>query len=106
MDTYITFQYKPKGKRPDDITLTDVLTKLDASSQVPIIGDIVTLQLASNIREFQTSQPGNFHNFQVVGRNFVCSTEDGLGSGKLKRCDIFIIVTDVNDDVIGVDIKE
>lgn len=106
MDTYINFQYKPKGKRPDDITLTAVSTKLEANSQIPVVGDIVTLQLASNSLEFRNLEPGTFRSFQVAGRNFICTTEDGLGKQSITRCDIYIIVTDVDKDVIGVDIKQ
>lgn len=106
MDTYITFQYKPEGKRPDDITLTDVHTLLTAGSVVPGVGDIVTIQLASTLREFQGEREGSFRSFQVIGRNFAYNTEDGRGSEKFIRCDIYIIVTDVDDDVVGVDIKE
>ena len=106
METNITFQYKPEGKRPDDITLTDVLSPLGAGSAVPNIGDIVTIQLASTLREFQDEQAGNFKSFQVIGRNFAYNSQDGRGSEKFIRCDIYIIVTDVADDVIGFDIKE
>ena len=105
METNITFQYKPEGKRPDDITLTDVLSPLTAGSVIPNIGDIVTIQLASTLREFQGEEAGEFKSFQVVGRNFIYNSQDGRGSGKFIRCDIYIIVTDVADDVIGVDIK-
>ncbi|MFN9645853.1 MAG: hypothetical protein ACK6BG_12225 [Cyanobacteriota bacterium] len=68
METNIVFQYKPESKMPDDITLTDVLSPLAAGSAVPSIGDIVTLQLASTLREFQGELAGNFKSFQVIGR--------------------------------------
>jgi hypothetical protein len=106
METSITFQYKPEGKRPDDITLTDVPSPLAAGSAVPNIGDIVTIQLASTLREFQGEQAGNFKSFQVIGRNFIYNSQDGRGSEKLISCNIYIIVTDVSDDVIGVDTKQ
>jgi hypothetical protein len=106
METNVVFQYKPKGKRPDDITLTDVLSPLTGGSVAPTIGDIVTIQLASTLREFQGEEEANFKSFQVVGRNFTYYSENGSGGGKLIRCDIYVIVTDVAADVIGVDIKQ
>jgi hypothetical protein len=106
LQTSITFQYKPAGKRPDDITLTDVMSPVTAGSAIPNIGDIVTVQLASTLREFKDVERGSHRPFQVIGRNFMYATEDGMGSGKSTHCTIYIIVTDVADDVPGVDIKQ
>ena len=106
METNIKFQYKPEGERPDSITLTDVASPLAAGSAVPNIGDIVIIQLNSTLREFQGEQAGNFKSFQVIGRNFAYTSQDGAGSEKFICCDICIIVTDVADDVIGVDTKK
>jgi len=106
LQTSTTFQYKPAGKRPDDITLTDVMSPVTAGSAIPNIGDIVTVQLASTLREFKDVERGSHRPFQVIGRNFMYATEDGMGSGKSTHCTIYIIVTDVADDVPGVDIKQ
>ncbi len=111
METYITFQYKPEGRRPDDITLSDVPTLLPKGSMLPNIDDIVTIELASVAREFQNEQVGNLKQFQVGGRHFVYVAEDKIGSKgeKVKtftHCNIVVVVTDVDDDIIGSDIKE
>jgi hypothetical protein len=105
METNITFRYKPEGKSLDDTTLSDAMSPLAAGSAVPNIGDIVTIQLASTLREFQGEQAGNFKSFQVIGRNFAYHSQDGRGSEKLIHCNICIIVTDVADNIIGVDTK-
>jgi hypothetical protein len=105
METYINFQYKAEGKRPDDITITDVPTQLIGTYCVPSVGDIVNLQIASNIKEFKDKTPGSFCRFQVIGRQFQYCTKDGMGKSEIDRCDIYIIVSDVNNDVPGYDIK-
>lgn len=106
MDTYINFQYKAKGKRPDDITITDVSTQLIGTYCVPNVGDIVSLQIASNIKELKEKTPGSFHKFQVIGRQFQYVTKDGQGKSQIDRCDIYIIVGDVGEDIPGYDIKQ
>lgn len=85
---------------PDDITLPDVLTELDARDSVPNVGDIVTMlpqPPATGLTEFRS--------FKVVARNFVYAYESAE-SARLGYCDVFLIVTDAADDELGVDFAE
>ncbi len=105
MQTRFVFQYKPKHGRPDEMTLAPTMHEVHSDMLVPSIGDIVTLQLASNAREFQTEQVGILKSFIVAGRHFMMVTDGMQPHEPLVNCDIVIIVTDVDDDVIGVDFK-
>ena len=106
MRTRFQFQYKPKHGRPDEMTLAATMHEVYSGMIVPNIGDIVTLPLSSNTREFRDEQVGNLKQFIVAGRHFVMVTDGMQPYEPLVNCDIVIIVTDVDDDVIGVDFKE
>ncbi len=104
MITDITFQYlAPGASRPDDITLTDVHSILEANSFIPAPGDIVTMAVCC-----PESERGKLRSFKVLARNFVYAHNrvDNDGIGEIIGCSIFVIATDVKDDEVGVDFKE
>lgn len=107
MKTRITFQYQAPGQsKPDDITLTDVMSELSPGSSVPMPGDIVSMQVC-----WPEEDRNKFKAFRVLARHFMYTHEhvdvggsDGIG--KISDCQIFVVVTDADDDEPGVVIAE
>lgn len=100
MRTRIMFQYVvPGATKPDDLTLPDILSDLEAGD-APNIGDLVTVQPSSpdgRIMPIET--------YKVVARNFLY-TQQGGGSSELIDCQIFVMVTDAAEEEIGFNIAE
>ncbi|MEP0885824.1 hypothetical protein NDI49_30305 [Trichocoleus sp. ST-U3] len=89
----IKFQYlAPGASRPDDKTLPNGALEIDNNNVIPALGDIISI-----------SDKNGFRSFKVAGRNFVYGY---TLSGEVAGCTVFITVTDVSEDEIGVDIKE
>lgn len=89
----IKFQYlAPGASRPDDRTLPDGAIEVNNNNVIPALEDIVSI-----------SDNNGFRSFKVIGRNFVYGY---TSIGEVAGCTVFITVTDVSEDEIGVDIKE
>jgi len=101
MRTRVMFQYVAPGTtKPDDLTLPDVLSELEAGDAAPNIGDLVTMQPSS-----PDGQIMPFETYKVVARHFLY-TQEGGGSSLLIDCQIFVMVTDAAEDEIGYTIAE
>ncbi len=95
MRTRITFQYlAPGSKVPDDRTLPDVMTELDAGDSAPNVGDIVTMQPSS-----RDGSLTGFESYRVVSRTFFYSRDIGA-TGEWFDCQVYVMVTDASEEDI------
>ncbi len=99
MRTQMIFQYlAPGSKRPEETRIAPAWAEVRAEDSVPNVGDIITM-LPQPPSEGLT----NFEKFKVVTRNF-WYTWGGPRQDELVDCQIFLIVTDPDeDDITAID---
>jgi hypothetical protein len=93
--TRLAFQYlAPGSTKPDDTTIAEVFQELSSEDHVPNVGDIITM-LPKPPSEGLT----NFRSLKVVTRHFIYAY-GGQGLDRLVDCQIFLIVTEPDEDDI------
>lgn len=98
----IIFQYKKdKDSRPDDITFYDWSN--DFENTIPNVGDIVTMQWAPDKNNLSKKE---LMTCIVLSRHFFYSQKDYPNDCRFVWCTIYITLWPVNENYIGVDIKE
>ena len=111
--TGLYFQYQHPGDRPDDFTLSDAGREVESSAEIPSVGDLVWLPLASKLRHpeaFEGCEPGQPVAFRVARRIYLYGgIPDGRyqGHGDYRGGPtIYVIVTRKPEDGRDADFKQ
>ena len=99
MRTRMIFQYlAPGSTRPQETRIAPAYAEMRAEDSVPNVGDIITM-----LPQPPSQGLTNFEQFKVVTRNFFY-TWGGRQQEELVDCQIFLIVTDPDeDDITAID---